>query len=338
MSNLTWKNSQALAVAFARELAELTGESPSCLYQWGKHLGLEVPKTRQTFYSHLAGDDWKRKSEATSTENCRMGCYPMNCVLRLRVVSLLTQFSRDKKSAKRRQLIVLFGYEVCSHLIHFQVYRGPDYEGDGDIPLCEQLPAATIAQFVEECGRMIGLPLRRVLLTQEIIDLTPPAIDAVAFLSLQKKEVIWKKRNAPPNDNEVLCSSPGTAGKQADPYVTIQDAHPFLDWCETTNAKELTSELSDLVKRHNKNTALPRLDMARQAFDALLVKSREGIEKRFRHSPWPVPETQFRHRMMMHGYASQKLTLHEVRFHQRRYENFISCPGDCSPKVEGDGA
>ena len=338
MSNLTWKNSQALAVAFARELAELTGETPSCLYQWGKHLGLQVPRARQTFYSHLAGDDWKRKSEATSTENCRMGCYPMNCALRLRVVSLLTQFSRDKKSATRRQLIVLFGYEVCSHLIHFQVYRGPDYEGDGDIPLCEQLPAATVAQFVEECGRMIGLPLRRVLLTQGLIDLTPPAIDTVAFLSLEKKEVIWKKRDAAPDDNEVLCSSPGKPGKQADRYVTIQGAHPFNDWCGTTNATELTNALSDLVKQHNKNTALPRLDMARQAFEALLVKSYASIKEKAESSPWPVPDTRFMQRMTRHGYALHELTLHEVRFYKRRYENFITCPGDCSPKVEGGGA
>jgi len=327
-----------LAVAFARELAELTGETASRLYQWGKDLGLPVPRARQTFYSHLAGDGWERESETTSTENCRMGSYPMSCALRLRVVSLLTQFSRDKKVAKRRQLIVLFGYEVCSHLVHFRVYRGTDYEGGGDIPLCGQLPPAIVAEFVEECGGMIGLPLRRVLLTQGMIDLTPPAIDMVAFLSLQKKEVIWKKRHAAPDDNEVLCSSLGKAEKQTNRYVTIQGAHPFNDWCETTNATKLTSQLSDLVKRHNKNTALPRLDMARQAFEALLVKSYEGIKEKFGSSPWPVPDTRFMQRMTKHGYALQELTLHEVRFYKRRYENFILCPGDCSPKVEGNGA
>jgi hypothetical protein len=327
-----------LAVAFARELAELTGETPSRLYQWGKDLGLPVPRARQTFYSHLAGNGWERESETTSTENCRMGSRPMNCELRLRVVSLLTQFSRDKKAARRRQLIVLFGYEVCSHLLHFRVYRGTDYEGEGDLPLCKELPPAIVTEFVEECGQMIGLPLQKVLLTHALIDLTPPVIDTVAFLSLQKKEVIWKKRSATLDDNEVPCSSLGKTGNQAGRYVTIKGAHPFNDWCETTNAAELTSELSDLVKRHNKNTALPRLDGARQAFEALLLKSHEGIKKKFKYSPWPVPDTRFMQRMTRHGYALQELTLHEVRFYKRRYENFILCPGDCSPKAEGNGA
>ena len=326
-----------LAVAFARELAELTGETPSRLYQWGKDLGLPVPRARQTFYSHLADNGWTRESETTSTENCRMGSYPMNCALRLRVVSLVTQFSRDKKVAKRRQVILLLGYEVCSQLVHFRVYRGTDYERDEDIPLCEQLPPAIVAAFVEECGRMTGLPLRRVLLTQALIDLTPTATDAVAFLSLKKRKVIWKKRNDAADDDEVLCSSPEKPGQQADRYVTLQDKHPFIDWCETTNATELTSHLSDIIKRHNKNAALPRLDMARRAFEALLVKSYASISEKVESSRWTVPDTRFMQRMVKHGYALRELSLHDVRFYKRRYENFFSCPGDCSSKVEPGG-
>lgn len=325
---------QDLAVAFAREVSELTGETPSCLYQWGKDLGLPVPKARQTFYSHLASDGWERRSDATSTEACRMGSYPMSCELRLRVVSLVTQFRRDINAETKRQLIILIGYEVCSHLIHFRVYRGPDYEGANGIPLCEQLPAATVATFVEECGRMVGLPLQRIVLTQDLMEMPSLPANEVALLALSQGKVVVRKKKEESGDNELLCSFGQRSRKQVARYVTLEGKHPFIEWCGMTNATKLTSDLSDLVKLHNKTTALPRLETAQEALDALVKRSNDALEARRSSSHWPAPQPPFQARMRKHYYALERFSLHQMRFYKRKYENFKNFPGDIAPVVE----
>jgi hypothetical protein len=270
-----------LTVAFARELSELTGETPSCLYQWGKDLGLPVPRARQTFYTHLASGGWKRESEATFTEDCRMGSYPMSCQLRLRVVSLATQFSRDVRAKTRRQVIVLMGYETCSHLIHFRVYRGLDYERKDDedthgIPLCNQLPVAVIAAFVERMGRMLGLPLQRILLTQDLVAVPEMETDEVALLSLSLDQVTVGKKKENVGANEVRLSLGGKPREIIARLPMLEGEHPFSDWCGTTTATALTEHLSKLVKLHNKEKALPRLASACKAFEALLQKSHDA--------------------------------------------------------------
>jgi hypothetical protein len=67
------------------------------------------------------------------------------------------------------------------------------------------------------------------------------------------------------------------------------------------------------------------------------VKSYASIRGKVESSRWTVPHTPFMQRMAKHDYALQELSLHEVRFYKRQYENFILCPGDCSPKVESGG-
>lgn len=317
MSNVEDKEVPSLAVVFARELAELMGGNPSRLHKWGKALGLPLPSARQTFYSHLA-HRWEMESEPALTETCRLGSYPMSCELRLRVVSVETQFRQDIRADRRRQVIVLLGYEVCSHLIHFRVYRGPDYENENEdehgMPLCKRLPVALVAAFVRECGRMVGLPLRRVLLTQDLMDFRP-AKGKAAFLSLTQGHVTVRKPNDEADDNEVMCSF---GSKQ--PYRTLVGDHPFIDWCRTTNATKLTADLSNLVKRHNKTIALPRLEDAQRVLDALLSKSHDAVEARRGSSRWAVPQSSFEERVMKHVYALERYSLHEVRFFRRQLE------------------
>lgn len=333
MSNSEDKN---LLIALARELAELMGGNPSRLYQWGKDLELPVPRARQTFYTYLESDGWAMESEPALIETCRMGSYPMSCQLRLRVVSLGTHFSRDMRAGKKRQLIVLLGYEVCSHLIHFRVYRGRDvdvqeHEEKEGIEGCTVLPVATVAAFVQECGRMVGLPLEQIFLTQNLMDFQP-VTDKSTFLSLSEGKVIFRNLSDEGGDNEVLCS----VGSKL-PYRMLEGDHPFIDWCSKTNAAKLTADLSDLVKRHNKANALPRLETARAALDTLLGKFHDAAEKRRGLSRWnkkEVPETPFETRLKKHDYALDPYTLHEVRFFRRQYENFKKIPGDSAPVAE----
>lgn len=334
MSNSSEKIGPSLAITFARELAELTGETPSCLYQWGKNLGLPM-RARQTFYSHLEKTDlervdWKRVSEAASTAACRLGSRPLNCQLRLRVVSLETQFSRDKKAEQKRQIIILLGYEVCSCLIHFQVYRGPAYDVDEDVTHCERLPVATVAGFVNECGKMIGLPVQRVLLTQNLMDFQPVKDKALLMSLTTLGKVTMREWRDDIDDNEVLIS---VGSEQT--YKTLDGEHPFIEWCGTTNATKLTADLSDLVKRHNK-PAVARLSAAHQVLDALLKKADDAFARRRGSLHWPkdVPQSPFEASVMKHDYALGRYELHDVRFWRRQYEDFKDSPGDCAPVVE----
>lgn len=297
-----------------------------------------MPRARQTFYSHLASGEWQRDSDATSTEDCRMGSYPMSCQLRLRVVSLNTQFSRDVKS--RRQVIVLMGYETCSHLIHFRVYRGPGYERGDDmdthgIPLCKRLPVATVAAFVERMGNMVGLPLKRILLTQDLVEVPPIKIGKVALLSLSLGQLTLRKKNEDVADNEVPLSFGGKARTDVAPYGTVDGEHPFIEWCGTTSATALTADLSELVNRHNKEHALPRLKSARSAFEKLLQKSHDAAVQAKGASLWSREiSSPFLEQMQKHDYALNDLTLHEVRYCKRRYSEFLSFPGDCPSVAE----
>lgn len=334
MSN---SENKKLLIALARELSELTGTNPSRLYQWGKDLGLPVPRARQTFYTYLESDGWEMESEPAMIDACRMGSYPMSCQLRLRVVSLETHFSRDVRAGKKRKLIVLLGYEVCSHLIHFRVYRGGDidvqaHEIEHGLEGIAVLPVATVAAFVKECGRMVGLPLQQIFLTQHLMDFEPVTRKS-AFLSLTDGKVVFRTPGDEGGDNEVLCN----VGSKL-PYATLDGDHPFIDWCSTTNATKLTADLSDLVKRHNKAKALPRLETARAALDTMLGKFHDAAEKRLRLFRWnqkkEVSETPFETRLMKHGYALEPYTLREVRFFERQYENFENLPGDGAPVAE----
>lgn len=247
----------------------------------------------------------------------------MSCQLRLRVVSFKAQFRQDKRRGTTRQLIILLGYEVCSGLIHFQLYRGTDFSGDAKgMPVCDRLPPATVAAFVEKCGRMVGLPIQQVLFTQKIMDFAPKA-GKVAYLSLAAGDMIHRGRKEEAGDNELPCSF-----ESKRPYRTMAGEHPFITWCGGTNAKELASYLSDLVKQHNKVVALPHLEKARMVLESLMRRSYDHGQARHGSSPFAMSMPPFLQRMMKHDYVLNDFTLHEVRFYKRLYEDFFAFPGD----------
>ena len=336
LSNMIGRADLSLRVALGRELVELMGGNPSRLHKWGKDLGLPVPSARQSFYSHLEHGAWKMESRPASTETCRLGSYPMNCELRLRVVSLVTQFTRDMREGKQRQVIVLLGYEVCSHLIHFKVYRGDDvevreHEKIHGIRKCVALPVATVAAFVKECGRMVGLPLRRVLLTQNLMDFEPVRGKASLLSLTALGKVTAREWRDEIDENEVLCSF-----GSATPYQTLEGNHPFVVWCETSDAAKLTARLSDLVKRHYVKTVLARLETAQRVLDFLLTKAHNSIETRRGDSRWKgdMPPSALEARLKKHDYALERYSLREVRFYRRQYEKFNEYPGDCTPGAD----
>lgn len=333
MSNLNAKRGEYLAIWIARELCELTGETPSCLFAWAEHQKISPAPfgARQTFYSHLSLW-WEPSNVRTLTQDCHLGSYPFGCELRFRAVSVWTQFSRDVKARKKRQVIIFFGYEICSQLLHFRVYRGPVYTEIDGVFICEELPFLAVKSFVDECAHMVGLPLKRVLFTQPVKNLPIPKDDQVGYLPLTSAPPRIADKSNGEGPNEVLYGFANLPGQALKPFSTVQGDHPFSKWCETTSVTALTDRLSEMVKRHNKANSIPRLAKGLNAFEVVLKKSHLENQKKFASSIWPAPAfTPFLKRMAKHDYVLQSFSLHDTQFYKRQYEDFDSYPGDRSP-------
>ena len=325
MSNLKVNQGHKLAIELARELSELTGESPSCLYAWARQHDLP-PRTlgsRQTFYSQLR-DQWTRKGTDTQKQDCRLGSRPLHCRLRLRAVSLLTKFSRDKHP---RQIIILFGYEVCSGFLHFRLYRGTNIQLDGSAAVSEQIPVETVAQFVKECGQMIGLPLERVLFTQKLFAEPVMRQDFQVYLSLADKKLHQKARLAEPAIDELRCGITFDRESDLASFATLPVSHPFSSWCQLSNAKQLTAQLSAMVNLHNEVNALPKLEVGRNALATLIGNSAEG-HKANTGGKWPPKFSLLESRLCRHEYLAETQSLDAMRFFYRAYEDFGIFPGD----------
>ena len=324
----------------ARELTELTGETSSRLFTWAGQQKILPPPfgSRQTFYSHLSWR-WTPNTQRTLTQDCHLGSYPFCCELRFRAVSLWTQFSRDVKAGKKRQVIIFLGYEVCSQLLHFRVYRGPAYRavGDvliGDMLICEELPLPAVTAFVGECAHMVGLPLKRVLFTQPVKNLPVPQGNQVGYLPLKAGLPRVAEKCEVEVPDEVLYGFANLPGQTLQPFSTVQGDHPFIEWCGATNATTLTDRLSEMVKQHNKANALPRLAKGLNAFEKVLRKSYEANQNKYASTPWEAPAlTPFLERMSKHDYVLRSFSLHKTQFYRRQYEDFDSCPGDRSPEA-----
>lgn len=311
-------------IALTHELAELTGESPSRLYQWAQEMGLPVPRARQTFYTGIKKDlsnkDWIRKCEACATSECRMGSYPMACELRVRVVSLLTGFRRNGQSDSRCQLIIVLGYEVCSSLLHIRIYRGPYYEGEmKGIPLHHRIPVHVLADFVTELGKMVGLPLQRVLLTQRLTDFPELARNEVACLSLNKGRFVVRERSEALEENELPCSLAGAAFRSKGGFDTLEGDHPFVLECRNTNATALTERISSMVNRHNRLHAEGRIKSARKAFAVLRDESLERQQERYGPTRWTLSAPPFIRRVERHRYLDDVYLPRDVGFFRRQY-------------------
>jgi len=325
----------SLGLQIARELTELTGETPSRLFTWAGQQKILPPPfgSRQTFYSHLSWR-WEPNTQSTSTKNCHLGSHPFCCELRFRAVSLWTQFSRDLKRREKRQVIIFFGYEVCSQLLHFRVYRGPAYRLVDGMLICEELPLPAVTAFVAECASMVGLPLKRVLFTQPVKNLPEPQGNQVGYLSLESGLARVAEKNEVEVPNEVLYGFANLPGKTLQPFSTVQGDHPFIEWCATTNAKALKDRLSALVKQHNRLNAMPAITLGRKTFEALLNRSRvtSEIEESEVHYG-PQEKTEFEKRRSKHDYVLNPWELKNPKFYNKKSEDFYSCPGDRSPKA-----
>lgn len=328
MSNFKANEGHKLAIELARELSELTGESPSCLYAWaGQHdLPPRTLGSRQTFYSQLK-DQWTRKSSRTLTQDCRLGSRPFHCCLRLRAVSLLTQFRRDKHP---RQIIILFGYEACSGFLHFRLYRGTNIQRDNSAAVTEQIPVETVAEFVKECGQMIGLPLERVLFTQKLFAEPVMRQGFQVYLSLADKKLHQKARLAEPAIDELRCGITFDQESDLASFATLPASHPFSSWCELSNAKRLTDKLSAMVNRHNKHYALSKIEVARNKLATLIGNSAEG-HKDNTGGDWNPDRGGFsllELRLCRHEYLVEYQSLDDVGRLQRDCEDFGVFPGD----------
>ena len=209
MSNFSSKDVKNLVIALAREWAELTGETDSQLFEWiGQHTATaDCFKSRQTFYTWMNRDGWQRSTSRTLTQDCHLTSYPLSCRLRLRAFSWTARFKRDLSRGTERQMLLLAGYEVCSRLLHVRLYQGPDHPiGDPAFPPCLHIPVATAASFVEECARLVGLPIQQVLFTQQWFACDASEKTGRVYLSLQKHKLIVRKRGAKPRDSLVPCS------------------------------------------------------------------------------------------------------------------------------------
>lgn len=253
----------SLAIEVARELTELTGENTHCIRQWAIHQKLEALLGSLNTFKLRLGTGWSAKCERTVSEKCRLETSPLHCQLRLRVVSLWTQFSQDVKQHKKRQIIIIFGYEECTGLMHFRIYGSGRYEADAAEPvLCKKLAIDVVADFVEECGRMVGLPLQRVMLTQILFAQTSAPSSHVAHrkgndLRLPMKfraEVSEAEDKFADGDKApfVFSTIAKTSQQQVDWFSTFEGDHPFITYCKSTDAKALTEKLSDMVNQHNR--------------------------------------------------------------------------------------
>ena len=187
LSTVQAKIIQNLKNEIAKELWLLTGKGPSPLIAWAKSQPANFG-ARQTVYDHLTMAGWVKSSKRTLTTDCPLPLfrYPFSGVLRFRAISILTQFSLDVVKKKNRQIIILFGYEVFSQLLHFRVYIGPAYRQSDAYPdICTDLSVDTVRSFVNKCGELTALPLMQVLFTQEFKNFPIPKGDQVGYLPLK---------------------------------------------------------------------------------------------------------------------------------------------------------
>ena len=325
--NSTPKTARDLRLFVARELAELTGENATRLYAWAQQHP-EISNrcgVLETFSNAIRSDGWMPHTTRTVTRDCRLGSYPFACDLRFRAVSLTTQFRRDVQRQVRRQLILLWGYETCTQLLHFRVYRGEEFTGDSMLSLCDEIPALTLADFAHECARMVGLPIKRLLLTQPLL-MTPIASENEAvYLSLENGSLEKLLNNITPPVNAlpvVLVEKlQAVVGALAEPA----GGESMVAWCQGTNATALTDLLSKWVRMHNSSNALERLQVARARYDLLYGESKKRWA--MKNNGWNVAMPPLMQQRTKHGYLDARMSIHEVRFYKREYERFRFEPG-----------
>ena len=332
MSNPGQRQGKDSFILIARELTELTGESTTQLYTWAKQhpYFTTLCGVRQTFFNAIQSRGWEATTSRTSTAICRLKSRPLSCQLRFRATSLVTQFRRDVQRNVQRQVVILWGYETCSQLIHFRVFRGPECEKDDTVLLCEQIPLGTFANFARECAQMVGLPIKQMLLTQRLLELPKVSKNEAIFLGLGDGSLMSRSKEAAAPENALPCEYAAIAGQELPRLLALNNVHPFSVLCHTTNATTLTDFLTDLVRSHNLANAIPRLKAGRTQFQKLIGDSYNKGENNRGWTRHSILLTPFLQEITRHSYLEPEMSLHEVRFFRRAYEDFNEAPGDRS--------
>jgi len=278
-----------------REFRELTGESDRQLYAWAKqHLaGKNVLGVEQTFKTRLRAD-WQPSTRATSTCDCRLESRPLNCEIRLRATSLITQFRRDVQRQKNRQLVILWGYEVCTQLLHYRIYRGPEFDIGDDLAISDVVPPATLAAFAKECATLVGLPIKQLLLTQLLLDLPKAKKNEVVHLGLDDGSLTAKdSKTLPPlNTVPITCALVDPDNPDAHEISSLDGLGGVQAWCGGSNAARLAERLEKLVRDHNRDPDLTkRVKMAHKQLERLFDESHKRMTSSGRESTSPAPIT-----------------------------------------------
>ncbi len=272
---------QSELFTIVRELRELTGESDRQLYAWAKqHLaGKDVLGVEQTFKTRLR-TDWQPSTRGTNTCDCRLESRPLNCEIRLRATSLITQFRRDVQRKKNRQLVILWGYEICTQLLHYRIYRGPEFDIGDDLALCYDLPPKTLAAFAKECATLVGLPIKRLLLTQLPLDLPEAKENQVVYLGLDDGSLKAEDKKTLPSANMVPITCVLVEGDNPDAreLPPLDGLDTVQAWCGGSNAARLAERLEKLVRDHNQDPDLTmRVKMARKQLERLFDESHKRM-------------------------------------------------------------
>ena len=339
LSTMQAKIFQNLKNEIAKELWLLTGKGPSPLITWAKLQSANFG-ARRTVYGHLGKAGYVPRGKFTSAADVPLPLfsYPFSGVLRFRAISIWTQFSLDVDKKKNRQIIIFFGYEVFSQLLHFRVYRGPAHRTDDAYPhICTDLSVATVRSFVNDCAQLTALPLMRVLFTQELKNFPVPHGGQVGYLPLKAGQPRVAKESNEEVPNEVLYGFADSV-LTLQPFSTLQLNHPFSVWCQTTNATALTDCLAEMIRVHNEAIAMPLLVQRHSAFKAQCKKLHDEFPEKFASSPWkPPPLKPFVKRMFEHEKVLDAFTSRSIKSYSPEYENFASLPGDRSRKAGRHG-
>lgn len=309
-----------------RELIELTGESPSSVYEWIQHHAKLQPftGTRETFYRRVQRG-WARKSSPTQTRDCRLCSRPLACELRVRAISLWFQFKQDIKTGRYRQVVILAGYEKCTRMLHFRIYRCSETSVEEKASyMSSEIEPAELISFVGEFGTMLGLPLRRIRLSQCLISDASEGFRCISYLDHKKPKFVTLKTE-------------GQIGSSFIPIVKDQAKiiHYVADdlicaFCQQMSATRFAELLGGVVNLHNRRVALPFLKNGQESLRKLSAVS----EARASQSKWGSPAVRRqKHPLLVYldgmpWLSNEEERCKEVGRTKYIYRTFTTCPGD----------
>lgn len=181
---------------------------------------------------------------------------------------------------------------------------------------------------------MVGLPIQRILFTQQLFPFPALAETEQAYISLTDKQLVVRNRNATPGDNELLCGFAIDPACQPTELVTSPTLPLFAERFRSSNSTALTEQLSAMTNHHNERNVLPKLERAREKLDALVrSSSQKNPAYASGEAGFGVTVPLFLARQQRHDYLLGTKTLHEVRFFKRNYRDFDVLPGDCPSKT-----